>query len=51
MSLSKTKEEQLKKMPQVGFSVKKSEDGKYLIHKTTITDIKPFAYYKTVLES
>jgi hypothetical protein len=44
-------EVELKKMPQVEFSVQKSRDGKYLIHKTTITDIKPFAYYKAVLEA
>jgi hypothetical protein len=51
MGLSTTKEEQLRKMPQIDFRVLKSKDGKFLIHKTTITDIKPFNYYKKIVEN
>lgn len=51
MGLTNKKEEQLRKMPviQTGFS--KSKDGKYLIHKTTITTIRPLAYFEKVLAS
>lgn len=34
--------------PIVETQLSKSKDGKYLIHKTIITDIKPVKYYKTV---
>lgn len=27
-----------------------SKDGKYIIHKTVIVDIKPITYYKKVME-
>lgn len=30
--------------------ITKSKDGKYLIHKTVITDIKPVKYYEKVME-
>lgn len=51
MGLSNKREEQLKKMPQIDSRVTKSKDGRFLIHKTTITDIKPVAYYEKVFES
>jgi hypothetical protein len=51
MGLTNRKEEQLKRMPTVDFNVYKSKDGRFLIHKTTITDIKPFAYYKKIVEN
>ena len=49
MGLSNKKEEQLRRMPliQTGFS--KSKDGKYLVHKTTITTIRPMAYFEKVV--
>ena len=47
--LSSVKIEQLSKMPIIENSVKKSEDGKLLIHKTTITDIKAVSYFEKVL--
>jgi hypothetical protein len=49
MGLSNRKEEQLKQMPIIRSSVGKSKDGKYVIHRTTITYIKPTAYYEAVL--
>jgi hypothetical protein len=51
MGLSNRKEEQLKKMPTVESRLLRSKDGKLLIHKTIITDIKPCEYYKVVMES
>lgn len=51
MGLSNTKEEQLKKMPIVEARVFKSKNGRLLIHKTIITDIKPVEYYKAVFDA
>jgi len=50
MGLSNRKEEQLKKMPIVQARVFKSKNGKLLVHKTIITDIKPLEYYKAVFD-
>ena len=49
MELSKTKMEQLNKQPIVETAVAKSDDGKWVVHKTTITDIKPVSYMEKVL--
>lgn len=51
MGLSNHKEEQLRKMPIVEANVFKSKDGKYIVHKTVITDIKPMSYMEAVLEN
>ena len=48
-SLNVTKIEQLLKQPIIESYVSKSEDGKWLIHKTTVTDIKPVSYFEKVL--
>ena len=48
-SLSNTKIEQLAKQPIIESYVSKSEDGKWLIHKTIVTDIKPVSYFEKVL--
>lgn len=37
--------------PVTETSMAMSKDGKYFIHRTTITDIKPVKYVKTVLEN
>ena len=50
MGLTSRKEEALKKMPYIETKVEKSKDGKYVIHKTTITHVRPVAYYQAVLE-
>ena len=47
--LTPTKIEQLNKMPIVESTVGKSDDGKWVIHKTTITSIKPIKYYEKML--
>ena len=49
--LTSTKIEQLNKMPIVESSVSKSDDGKWIIHKTTITSIKSIKYYQKMLEN
>ena len=41
MELSDKKIEQLNKQPIVETRINRSEDGKWVVHKTTITDIKP----------
>ena len=50
MGLTNKKEEQLKRMPKVATQIFKSKNGKYLVHKTVITDIKPVEYYKVVFD-
>lgn len=46
---SKTKQEQLNRQPVIETQIAKSEDGKWIIHRTIITDIKPTAYFEKVL--
>ena len=48
--LSQTKVEQLYRQPILETSISKSEDGKWLIHKTIITDIKPVSYFEKALK-
>jgi len=50
MGLGNKTEERLKKMPKIESFITKSKDGKFLIHRTVITNIKPAAYYKAVLK-
>lgn len=38
------------KGPILETRVAKSRDGKYLIHKTIVTDIKPMQYFEKVME-
>ena len=47
--LTKLKLEQLNKQPVIETSTTLSEDGKWFIHKTLITDIKPITYVNKVL--
>ena len=49
--LSAVKIEQLNKQPIVEATVQLSEDKKWVIHKTIITDIKPISYLEKVLGS
>ena len=42
--------EKLKKMPIIETKISKSQDGKYILHRTVITEIKPVAYYEAVLK-
>ncbi len=51
MGLTNRKEEQLREMPIIKTSIGKSKDGRFVLHKTTITHIKPVAYYEAVLAS
>jgi len=36
--------------PAIETKVLKSKDGKYLLHKTIITDIRPVQYFEKVME-
>jgi len=47
--LSEKKIAQLSKQPIIESSVMRSQDGKWVVHKTTITDIKPVSYLEKVL--
>ena len=49
MGLSEKRIEQLQKQPILETVVAKSEDGKWFIHKTVITDIKPVSYLEKVM--
>jgi hypothetical protein len=51
MIIGDKKLEQLKKMPAIQTHIFKSKDGKFIVNKTTITDIKPVAYFHAVLEN
>ena len=48
---NKVSEKNFKNGPIVESQVGKSKDGKYIIHRTTITDIKPKLYYERVMEN
>lgn len=50
-NLSAVKIEQLNKQPIVETSLQLSEDKKWVVHKTTITDIKPVSYVEKVMGS
>lgn len=50
MEFTPQKIEQLKKQPIIETSINKSEDGKWVLHRTTILDIKPVSYMEKVLE-
>jgi len=39
-----------KRPPLIETKISKSKDGKWLIHRTIITDIKSVAYFEQVLE-
>ena len=49
MKLDEKRIEELNKQPIVETSIRRSEDGKWVVHKTTITDIKPVTYFEKVL--
>ena len=49
--LTAKKLEQLSKQPILESSIATSEDGKWVIHRTTITDIKSRTYMEKVLEA
>lgn len=51
MIIGDKKLEALKKMPVIETAVFKSKDGKYIVNKTTITDIKPVNYFQAVIDN
>lgn len=50
MGLTNKKEEQLKKMPGIECTIGRSKDGRFVIHRTIITHVKPSAYYRAVMD-
>jgi hypothetical protein len=50
MGLTNKKEEQLRNMPKIESKYAKSNDGRFIIHKTIISTIRPRAYFEKVLE-
>ncbi|MDP3990623.1 MAG: hypothetical protein Q8Q01_05475 [archaeon] len=46
---SGTSENEFRNEPIVETQISKSKDGKYVLHKTIITDIKPVGYYQKVI--
>ena len=50
MSLTEKQKERVRNMPIVESSVRKSQDGKFLVHKTEINSIKPVQYYEAVIK-
>jgi hypothetical protein len=51
MGLTYSKEQQLRKQPIIETQLIKSADGKFVIHRTSITHIKPVQYYEAVLQN
>jgi len=49
--LSDNKIKQLNDMPIIESNVMKSEDGKWMIQKTTITTIKPVSYFEKIMDN
>ena len=49
--LSPMKIEQLNKQPIIQTEIEVSESGKWVMHRTIITDIKPISYYEKVVGS
>lgn len=46
--LSEKKMEELNQQPIIKTGVKMSKDGKWVLHRTTIVDIKPMTYFEKV---
>ncbi len=51
MGLTNKKETQLRKMPIIQNVIRKSKDGRFLIHKVIMTTIRPIAYYKAIMNN
>jgi len=50
IELSQRKIQDLNEQPVVETCMYISQDGKWFIHKTVITDIKPMNYIRTVMD-
>lgn len=51
MGLTNKREEILKRMPLIESSFQKSKNGKFVIHKTVITTIRPVAYFEKIVQN
>jgi hypothetical protein len=50
MGFDEKRAEQLRNMPIIETKISKSKDGRFVLHKTLITDIKPREYYDKVFD-
>ena len=50
MEMTETHFLKLQKMPQIENQIRKSDDGKWVIHKTIITDIKSVKYFEKMFD-
>mgnify|MGYP001572900976 CR=1 FL=1 len=51
LELTARKVQELNDQPVVESFMHISKDGKWFVHKTVITDIKPMSYIKTVMDN
>lgn len=49
MVLTPKQEMKVKDMPIIETKITRSKDGRYLMHKTTMTTIRPMSYYEAIL--
>ena len=49
MALTTKQEMKLKEMPLIETRITRSKDGKYLLHRTIMTTIRPMSYYEAIL--
>jgi hypothetical protein len=49
MVLTPKQEQRIKEMPIIETRITKSKDGKYLLHRTTMTTIRPMSYYEAII--
>jgi hypothetical protein len=49
--LTEKKAEQLKKMPHISQRIFKTKDGRFLVHQTRISTVRPLEYYEKVVEN
>ncbi|MBN1645695.1 hypothetical protein JW868_01510 [Candidatus Woesearchaeota archaeon] len=49
MGLTYKREEIVRRMPIIESRISRSKNGRYLIHKTILTHIKPMAYYEAII--
>jgi hypothetical protein len=50
-TMETTEEVKQKRAPIIESLVSRSQDGKWIIHKTVITDIKAVGYYEAVMKN
>ena len=49
MGLTYKREDIVRRMPIIENQIRRSKNGKYLIHRTIFTHIKPMQYYEAII--